>query len=451
MIYARPPERMLPRVGRWAGLALLVLASAPAQSEMLFSEALQRAVDNDPAYAGAFAQRRVDQEIGEQERAGLRPTVSVSGGAQMVASDSEFAFGAERDQYPTWSARLEARQPIFRMDWGARRSRADANDELADAQFRQRQVEFIARVAERYLAALQAQDQRLLTQAEVDAVERSLDDVRKRYAVELVAGVDLKEAQARFDLARAELIRAEGLLEQHLDALAELTGPFQAPLPRLRAEWMPQPLTRSSSAEWLSLLEGNSAVLRTAELRIAVAEADRKSRRADTRPQADLVLSAGRTDASQSDLGSREDVARLGVEVTVPIYAGGLNSSRVRESEARIDALKRDRDRLVREAEREVRAQFRNYEVSRISVEALAIGLESARAAASAVMAGYDAGTRTISDVLDARRQIAQAERDLNGARYDLLTYLLLLQAATGTLEIDDVLALDPLLDPVSS
>jgi outer membrane protein len=447
MTCAQRPERPSLLTGLLTGVALMLGAIPAAQAELLFSDALQRAAERDPFYAAAFATQRAGREAGEQERAALRPSLSVNGGANLVASDSKFAFGAEKDEYPVWSARLEARQPILRLDWNARRARADARDALADAQFRQSEVEFIARVAERYLNSLRAQDRLRLTQAEVAAVERSLADVRKRYDVELVPGMDLKEAQARFDLARADVIRAEAELEQAFDALAEVTGSFSAPLPRLKAELAPPSLPATTVDDWLKLQQDNNPALQIAALNVQVAEADRRSRKAEAQPQADLVASAGRTDASESELGSREDTARIGVEVSIPIYAGGINHSRVREAQARLDAAKLEGERLMREVERELRTQFRNFEVARITVDALTVGLDSARSAEQAVMAGYDAGTRTIADVLDARRRVAEAERNLNQARYDLLTFVLLLQAAAGTLDVDDVIALDALLD----
>jgi outer membrane protein len=448
MTCALRPERTRMRL---AGLCMLLGLSSAAQAELLISDALQRAAERDPFYAAAFAVQRAGREAGEQERAGLRPSVSVNGGTSLVASDSKFAFGEEKDEYPVWSATVEARQPILRLDWNARRARANARDALADAQFRQSEIDFIARVAERYLNALSAQDRLLLTQAEVAAVQRSLDDVRRRYEVELVPGMDLKEAQARFDLARADLIRAEAELEQAFDALAEVTGSFAGPLPRLKAELRPPPLPATTVDDWLRLQQENNAALQIAALNVQIAEADRKSRKAEAQPQADLVASAGRMDASQSDLGSREDTARIGVQLTIPIYAGGINHSRVREAQAKLDAAKLDSERLLREVEREVRTQFRNFEVARITVEALTVGLDSARAAEQAVIAGYDAGARTIADVLDARRRVAEADRNLNQARYDLLTTILLLQAAAGTLDVDDVVELDALLEDPQS
>lgn len=435
----------------WAralALALLMGVAPGAYAEkLLLSEALLRASDNDPAYAAAMAVQRAEREIGVQERSALRPTVGINGGGQFIASDSEFAFGSAQEEYPAWSATLEVRQPLLRLDWSARRGRADARDALADAQFRQSQIDFIARVVQRYLDAMRTHDQLVSTQAEVAAVEKSLGDVRKRYEVELVPGTDLKEAQARFDLARAQLLRAEAAREQAYDALAELTGSFEPPLPRLKTQLtLPQPPVNTLDG-WMNLMGESSATLEMAALRLRIAEADRRSRKADAQPRADIVASAGRIDSTQSELGSRQDEARIGVEFSVPIYAGGLNSSLLREAEARIDEARHAQERIVRESEREIRTQFREFDVARISADALSVALESSRAAETAVMAGYDAGTRTIADVLDAKQRVAQAERDYNEARYELLTRLLMLQAAAGSLTVEAVLALDSLLD----
>ena len=109
MIFAITPER-----GRALALGfILVSLSAPASAAMLIYEALQRAAERDPTYLAAFAAQRANRERGEQDRGSLRPTVGAFGAAQLTSSDSEFAFGEAQETYPSWTASLEARQPVL--------------------------------------------------------------------------------------------------------------------------------------------------------------------------------------------------------------------------------------------------------------------------------------------------------------------------------------------------
>ncbi|MGH8516349.1 MAG: TolC family protein, partial [Panacagrimonas sp.] len=71
---------------------------------------------------------------------------------------------------------------------------------------------------------------------------------------------------------------------------------------------------------------------------------------------------------------------------------------------------------------------------------------ESATLAEKATGAGYDAGTRTITDVLDAKSRVVNAARNRNSSRLNLLTRLLQLYAAAGTLTPDVVRDADPIL-----
>tara|TARA_R110000851_G_scaffold53624_4_gene127183 strand:- start:4774 stop:6117 length:1344 start_codon:yes stop_codon:yes gene_type:complete len=443
MIFAITPER-----GRALALGfILVSLSAPASAAMLIYEALQRAAERDPTYLAAFAAQRANRERGEQDRGSLRPTVGAFGAAQLTSSDSEFVFGEAQETYPSWTASLEARQPVLRMDWGARGDRATASDDLADALFRQQQIDFVARVSSRYLEALNAQDQLRLIEAENLAVRESLENTRKRYEAELVPGLDLREAEARDDLSRAQRIAAEAAVEDAIDALAELTGPFDRPLPSLKPTAEPPPLPANSVEGWLALAGDNSTALRIAERQAEIAAADLRSRKAETQPMADLVGSVVHNDSTEYSIGQLQTEARIGLEVTVPIYGGGVTSSRYREAQARAEEARYQFQQVREETRRQVARQFRDIQVASANTEAFRRSLVSARAAQAAVEAGYDAGTRTITDVLDAKSRTAQVQRDLNRARYDLLINTLLLQSTAGTLTIDQFLIVDAMFD----
>ena len=409
------------------------------------SEALTAAAERDPALASSRATYEAEAEAGEQERSALRPSVGLVSEGYFQRSDSEFAFGSEKDEYTSWSAYLRARQALLRFDWAARGTRADTRDSLATEGLKDRERQFVARVSERYLDTLLAEDSVDQAQSEASAVRESLSDTRKRYEVDLVPGTDLKEAQARDDLAQAQLISAKAGLEDRRDALYEITGYDRAPLPRLLEKLEYPALSPPDIESWVKRANADSTAVRTANLRVQLATADLKSRRAEALPTVDLVAEAGRNDSSEYALGQRQDDARVGLELNVPIYAGGYNRSRMREGEARLREAESELKRATLETEREIRMIFRSVETARAEEVAFERALASATLAQAAAAAGYDAGTRTITDVLDAKSRTVQASRNRNEARYVLLIRLLQLNAAAGTLTAANVAALDRL------
>ena len=74
-----------------------------------------------------------------------------------------------------------------------------------------------------------------------------------------------------------------------------------------------------------------------------------------------------------------------------------------------------------------------NSEISR--VQALRQALESSQTALKATEAGYEVGTRTAVDVLDARRTLVQAQTNYSRSRYDYILNVLRLKQAAGNLD----------------
>ncbi len=421
------------------------VASTPV-SAMGLSDALKLALARDPAATVAEAQYAVDRESSAIDRASRLPIVAAGGNYQYATTDSVGVFGESSDKYPSWGAQLEARQPLFRLDWFARGDRARALDSQADVAYQQRHLQILERVAERYFSVLDAQDQLAQAQAEAHAVRESLEDTRKRYAVELVPGTDLKEAQARDDLAQAHLLSARTILETAQDALDEITGSGYVELPRLPEDVVFPPLTPSELEPWVvAARERNPSVLLAQQATI-VAVTDRKSRLSDAMPTVDLVANASRQDTSEYTFGQKVDDARVGVELSVPIYAGGATRALLRQADASVRVAQADLNRVVLETERTARQLYRKARTAYAESEAYQRSLESALSAEAATQAGYDAGTRTITDVLDAKSNVTQARREMNASRYKLLLNLVQLKSLTGELSDQDFAQIDQLL-----
>ncbi|MFA5941201.1 MAG: TolC family outer membrane protein [Sinimarinibacterium sp.] len=431
---------------RRALVGLLVLAAAVPASAMTLVEALTRAAEHDPAVAVSLAQYDAEREAGGQERGSLLPTLGIGGSYDYARTEATGVFGKAQGTYPTWSAQIEARQPLFRLDWFARRDRARALDDRAVAGQLDRKQKLLVRLADRYFAVLVAQDQLAQAEAEAKAVRESLEDTRKRYEVELVPGTDLKEAQARDDLAQARLLSARTGLETAQDALDELTANGHVALPVLPEDVAFPPLAPADAEQWVEAARTQSPAIALARQAAQIADADRRSARSKAMPTLDLVASAGRQDTSEYSFGQEVDDARVGVELNVPIYAGGVNSARIRQAKANALVAEADLKRVTLETERSARQLYRQVVTAYYESDAFKKSLESAQAAEAATRAGYDAGTRTITDVLDAKSRVVQASRDLNGTRYRLLQGLIQLRQTTGELAEQDFALIDQLL-----
>jgi outer membrane protein len=77
------------------------------------------------------------------------------------------------------------------------------------------------------------------------------------------------------------------------------------------------------------------------------------------------------------------------------------------------------------------------------TVKALQQSVKSSAIALQATEAGYEVGTRTTVDVLDARRRLYSSQRNLAISKYDYLKNIIQLKQAAGTLSKDDLIQIN--------
>jgi outer membrane protein len=119
----------------------------------------------------------------------------------------------------------------------------------------------------------------------------------------------------------------------------------------------------------------------------------------------------------------------------VPIFSGGYTQSKVRETQYRWIAAKEAVVQSSRATERQARDAYLGVMSGIARVQALRQALESSETALKATEAGYEVGTRTAVDVLNARKTLVQAQTDYATSRYDYIVSVLQLRLAAGNLD----------------
>ncbi len=446
-------------------VALCLAPLAPAQAADL-AAVYQRALQNDPQIREAEANRLAARETRPQALATLLPQLSARGSYDDTESDGSRTFfqsapggitivsidSSSDATRKSWD--LTLRQNVFRWENWVALKQADAQVAQAEADYGFAQQDLILRAAQAYFNVLAAQDTLEAAQASYDAIARQLEQSEKRFEVGLIAVTDVQEAKAAFDSASAALIQAKRTLANTQEQLRELTGETYEQLSRPGAA---MPLATPSPAnpdEWVRrAMEQN---LRLVSSRLA-ADVTRQTIRAEQGghfPSLDLVVtrSGFEFDSDFTSGGFRgpnnSDSAdtTVSLQVTVPIFSGGATSSRVRQAEYRHRAARERLERTARETERETRDAFLGVSSEAARVQSLKQAVESASTALQATEAGYEVGTRTSVDVLDARRRLFEAQTNYARSRYDYLLNVLRLELAAGTLDAAKVGSVNALL-----
>ncbi len=424
----------------------LTLALAPAAHATNLVDVFRDAQAYDAQYAAARAAREAGQEKAVQGRAGLLPNVNLGGNVRYNSLESTLPDGDA--DYDSNGLSLTAAQPIYRKQNQVLYAQAKEQVKIADMQFRVAEQDLILRVAQAYFDVLESQDNIAFIDAQKSAITEQLAFAKRNFEVGTATITDTHEAQARFDLAVAQEIAEQNSLNIRLRALEKLIGKPPGTL-----ETLTDPALLKggpgSIDEWAArAVEGN---LQAEIQRIAktIADQEVERNRAGHHPTLDAVASYAINNGQ--NFGPQQvdtRVASVGLELNLPIYQGGLTSSRVREAVANQEKARQDVEVATREAGLQARQAWLNVNSGVARVRALEQALVSTRAQLESTKLGLEVGVRTNLDVLDAEQQVLSAQRDLAGARYAALLSGLSLKAAVGTLSPADLAEIDQYLRP---
>jgi len=429
---------------RLAGGLLGLLAMLPAAADNLLS-VYRQALDADPAYRAATAAWQAALEAKPQSRAGVLPSLTLSGNL------SRDRFDPRTDSPTTYATNqnygIGLRQPVYRRDRFIQLQQADSRIAQADAQYAAARQDLILRVAIRYFAVLGARDNLAFVRADKEALTRTLDQARQRFEVGLAAITDTLKAQAAYDIALSDEISAEQALADAREALHELTGAEPAALDVLKKDIplnVPEP---DDQEQWVASAVEQNPLLLAATAAAETARREIQVQRSGHYPNVDITADYSYRDTQFGGITplERNDSA-IGIELTMPLYQGGLVNSQTREQRSLYQQALEQQEQQLRATERQTHNNYRGI-VSNISrVQALRKAIESNAKAYEAAKSGFDVGTRDIVDVLDAQRELLRARRDHARSRYDYLLNTLRLKQAAGILEEADLAQVNALL-----
>ncbi len=416
-------------------LTMLIGLNVSAKAETLL-DIYKIAVKNDPVILAAKANYNADKETLKQGRAVLLP--QLSGSANKLEPNDPTTTNPDKT---TYSASLS--QSLFNVPAWFQFKSAKNMDQVAEATFAANQQDLIIRVSEAYFNVLRAYENKQTREAELSAISRQLEQTQERFEVGLLPVTDVYEIQAIFDEATANNLEASGALDIAFEKLQSLTGQRHDKLSGLKNSFIaasPEPIDVDS---WVEFSLANNFTLKASQLGQQAANATATAAKAQHLPKITISTDYRKTEQPEANLnGETSEQTSVNLNLTMPIFSGGLTSSQARQSSFKAKAAKHNFIAAKRNTIQAARSTHQQVMTNIARVKARTQATKSAESALKATQAGYEVGTRNIVDVLLAQRTVFQAKRNFASARYDYILSMMRLKQVAGQLSPEDIFKL---------
>jgi outer membrane protein len=431
-----------------SALSYAALAS-PLRAETLH-DALIRAYNANPIINSDRAGLRAIDEKVPQALAGMRPRVI--GDANLGFENRRFVqdqFEIEnrdpqtrtfvqsyQDGGKPRSAMLSVEQPLF-DGFKSRNTARSAESGVFAGRERLRLTEqrVLFNTVSAYMNVMRDTAALKLQKSNVAVLVEQLRQTKERFEAGQITLTDIAQAEARLANGRAQESAARATLDASIGVYRQIVGEE----PRRLSPANPVDRLLPTSREEAERIAQIEHPLVTAALHdVDAADLNIKALEGDFLPKMSVVGDI----YTQSDVGARGNRAvgaRVQGRLSVPIYEGGLTSSRVRQAKEMAGQKRLDVDVSRAEILALVRTNWGALQAAKAQVAAMRIQIKAAERALYGVREEAKAGQRTTLEILNAQRELLNARIALIVAQRDRVVASYAVLAATGRLSVRDL------------
>ena len=258
------------------------------------------ALINDPTFKAAEASFRAGKEYKVQGRAGLLPSLSISGSTGWNEYRLEETL---LDEYNSNNYSGSLQQPLFRLDRWFQFRQGKSLTQSAAAEFSYQQQETMIRVATSYFNVLNAKDSLSAAEAEVEAIGRQRDQAKKRFDVGLASITEVQDTQAAYDLSIVGRITREAQLDSAKEAVSAIIGADSPLLSPLKDDYPTPPPDPINREEWVKIGLANNFQLKAAQLNTDAAKSSARASGSAHLPKIDIMGRVTKSTSRQGKFG----------------------------------------------------------------------------------------------------------------------------------------------------
>jgi len=368
------------------------------------SDALELTYQRNPDLEAARARLRAVVEQVPQALAGFRPRIFLDGSAAVVRGQNELA-DVDRD---TYGASARVLQNLYAGGGTtAAVARAEASVRAERARLYVTEQEVLLQAVAAYTAVVRDREVLRIAISNAERLKQHLAATRDRFEVGEVARTDVAQARARYSRALADVEAARADLASSETEYRRVVGQEPGELSTVPAlEALPATLEEAYA------LSDKHPLIEAARYQLTAAREAVQEARAGLLPTVDLEGRLTYTEEPTATIDWQRE-ARIGVNVSIPLYQGGAAYARVRQARQTVTRTRRELDSAVRRVQKQVGEAWERLMAAAELIRAFEAQVEANEIALEGVQEENLVGTRTVLDVLDAEQELFDSRTGL--------------------------------------
>ncbi len=406
--------------------------------------AVEKAKKADPKFSSVVHEYRAALTLPKQSRASLLPQVSAF--YYRAKLNYHSAPPAYFDYY-SYQFRISLQQSLFNLPSWVEYSQSKLKAQMAESKLTFEELELIKRVSEAYFDLLYAMDYLKVLQEEKKAFFEQLQMVKKLFSAGEATLTDIHDAEARYSDILFKIVTAEKELYSAKNRLSRLIGETPSELAVLSEKAEFKEIEPSEVEDWKRYAKEKSPVIKYYLQAKEVSEKEVSKQIFSSFPKVDLIAYYTKSTAIEYLRTAPIDYSLIGIQLSMPIFTGGYLSAKREEAREKSLQAQKEYEKAVSDVIQQVVDYFFAVKSSYAQIQAGITALKSAELALESTRKGYQAGIRTMVDLLNAESNYYQAKVNLLKARYEYIKNFIGLKYICGILSLRDIVEINSFLE----
>ena len=182
----------------------------------------------------------------------------------------------------------------------------------------------------------------------------------------------------------------------------------------------------------------NNPKIKIAELEENIARFDVKSQFSETMPNLSIDAEYKSADDTSSK-GSYSNTAEITAEITIPLFKGGKNFSKIQQAKMIAKKVRYELENKRNEVTQEVTESWTNFQTSKTMLKSANINIEARKLMLEGIEQEAKLGIKSYIDLLQSKEDLIDAEFNKINARKSYIFSALQLKADIGELSLKDL------------